>query len=113
MSTRGKRPPATRSLREVFARNLRLVRIHAEMSQESMAHEAGLDRAFVGTTERGTRNISIDNIELLSRALGIEAHELLNPGLPELRGLDPTVTRAPRTARVYPPSRRTKPRGGG
>ena len=108
MSTRGKRSPAKLSLRQVFARNLRLVRIETGMSQERMAHEAGLDRAFVGTTERGTRNISIDNVELLSHALGIEAHELMNPDLPELRGLDPTVKRAPRTARVYPADRRAR-----
>lgn len=79
-----------------------MLRIHAEMSQERMAHEAGLDRAFVGTTERGTRNISIDNIELLARALGVKAHELLDPELPETRGLDPSLRRAARTAREYP-----------
>lgn len=108
MSTRGKRPPETLSLRQVFARNIRLVRIHAEMSQERMAAEAGLDRAFVGTLERGQRNISIDNVELLAMAVGVPAYELMNPDLPTMRGLDVTLTRAPRTARVYPVSRRTK-----
>ena len=62
--------PAPLSLRLVFARNIRLVRIHAGLSQERMAGEAGLDRAFVGTLERGQRNISIDNIELIARAIG-------------------------------------------
>lgn len=56
-------------LRLVFARNIRLVRVAAGMSQERMAAEAGLDRAFVGTLERGQRNISIDNIELLAKAV--------------------------------------------
>lgn len=94
------------SLRMVFARNIRLVRIHAGMSQERMAAEAGLDRAFVGTLERGQRNISIDNVELISQAIGLPAHELLNPDLPELRGLDATLTRAPRTVRPYPVARK-------
>lgn len=95
-------------LRLAFARNIRLVRIHAGISQERMAAEAGLDRAFVGTLERGQRNISIDNIELIARAIGVPAHELMNPDLPQLRGLDITLTRAPRTARPYPVARQAK-----
>ncbi len=96
------------SLRLTFARNIRLVRIHAGISQERMAAEAGLDRAFVGTLERGQRNISIDNVELIAKAIGMPAHELMNPELPQLRGLDSTLTRAPRTARPYPVTRQAK-----
>ena len=73
-----------------------------------MAAEAGLDRAFVGTLERGQRNISIDNIELIARAIGVPAHELMHPDLPQLRGLDSTLTRAPRTARPFPVARQAK-----
>ena len=94
------------SLRLVFARNVRLIRIHAGMSQERLADEAELDRTFVGTLERGLRNISIDNIDLLAKALETPAAELLNPDLPRERGLDITVTRAPRTARPYPVRKR-------
>jgi transcriptional regulator with XRE-family HTH domain len=72
-----------------------------------MAAEAGLDRAFVGTLERGQRNISVDNIELIANAVGVAAHELMNPDLPALRSLDVTLTRAPRTARPHPIARRT------
>lgn len=96
----------TLSLRQVFARNIRLMRIHKGMSQELMAAEAGLDRAFVGTLERGQRNISIDNIELIARAIGSPAHELMAPDLPKKRGLDESVTRAPRTTRAYPVKKR-------
>lgn len=85
-----------------------MVRVHAGISQERMAAEAGLDRAFVGTLERGQRNISIDNIELIAKAIGMPAHELMNPDMPELRGLDATLTRAPRTARPYPVARQAK-----
>jgi transcriptional regulator with XRE-family HTH domain len=68
---------------------------------------SGLDRAFVGTLERGQRNISIDNIELIANAIGVAPHELMNPELPKLRGLDVTVTRAPRTTRLYPVPRKS------
>jgi transcriptional regulator with XRE-family HTH domain len=90
----------------VFARNVRLMRIDLGMSQERLADEAGLDRTFVGTLERGQRNISIDNIELIAQAIGVHAQELLNPDLPRERGLDVTLTRAPRTARPYPVKKR-------
>ena len=96
------------SLRLVFARNIRLVRVHAGLSQERMAAEAGLDRAFVGTLERGQRNISIDNVELIAQAIGLPAHELLHPDLPDLRGLDITLVRAPRTVRPYPVARKRR-----
>ena len=96
------------SLRQTFARNIRLVRIQAGMSQERLAADAGLDRAFVGTLERGQRNISIDNVELIAKALGESACDLLNPDLPHQRGLDVTLTRAPRTTRLYPIKRQPK-----
>ena len=99
---------AAPSLRLTFARNIRLVRIDAGMSQERMAAEAGLDRAFVGTLERGQRNVSIDNIELIAKAIGVTAHELMNPELPRLRGLDVTATRVLRKARLYPVGRKSK-----
>ena len=82
-----------------------MARIHVGISQEGLADEANLDRAFVGTLERGQRNISIDNVELIAQAIGIPAHELLNPELPQERGFDVTLVRSPRTARLYPASR--------
>jgi transcriptional regulator with XRE-family HTH domain len=95
-------------LRQIFARNVRLVRTHANLSQEAMADLAELDRAFVGTLERGTRNISIDNIERIAKALKEEPHVLMRPDLPKERGLDPALVRSPRTTRLYPAER--KPR---
>jgi transcriptional regulator with XRE-family HTH domain len=42
-----------------------------------LADLAGLHRTYVGSVERGERNISIDNIERLARALGVTAASLL------------------------------------
>lgn len=92
------------SLRKTFAKNVRLVRIHLLMSQEALADECGLDRTFVSSLERGLRNISIDNIERIARALREPAPALLDPTLASQRGFDITATRAPRTA----PSRQVK-----
>lgn len=63
--------------RQQLGANLRAERIKAGLSQEALAHVAGLDRTFVGQVERGERNISIDNIAKLARALGLELAELM------------------------------------
>jgi transcriptional regulator with XRE-family HTH domain len=58
-----------RSARLVLAANLRRVRQSRRISQERLAELAGLHRTYVGSVERGERNISIDNIEALIEAL--------------------------------------------
>ncbi|MBI2422359.1 MAG: helix-turn-helix transcriptional regulator [Candidatus Hydrogenedentes bacterium] len=63
--------------REVFARNLKKLRMARGLSQEALAEEAGLHRTYVGSIERGERNISIDNIERLANAFGLAPSKLL------------------------------------
>jgi transcriptional regulator with XRE-family HTH domain len=67
------------SARALLAANLVSLRRTKELSQEALAHEAGLHRTFVAHCERQARNISLDNIEKLAQALGVEPHELLKP----------------------------------
>lgn len=61
----------------LFGRRLRELRGRAGLSQEALAHEAGLDRSYVGGVERGEYNISLRNICLLADALGLPPDELL------------------------------------
>jgi transcriptional regulator with XRE-family HTH domain len=56
------------SARLVFAKNIRLARLELGMSQEDMAEACGLHRTYVGSVERGERNISIDNMEAMAKA---------------------------------------------
>ena len=67
--------------RKVFASRLRQIRQVKGLSQEDLADRAGLHRTYVGSVERGERNISIDNIERLAKALEIDIIELLNEEL--------------------------------
>jgi transcriptional regulator with XRE-family HTH domain len=68
-----KRPAA----RRILAENLRRLRHESRLSQESLADLASLHRTYVGSVERGERNISIDNIEKLAHALRVSPAELL------------------------------------
>lgn len=65
------------TIREVFASNLKRLRLAKGLSQEKLAERAGLHRTYVGSVERAERNISIDNIELLAHALQVTVAELL------------------------------------
>ena len=65
------------SAREILAYNLKDKRGELGLSQEALADIAGLHRTYVGSVERAERNISIDNIERLAKALNVHASSLL------------------------------------
>lgn len=65
--------------REVLAVNLIRLRGQRQWSQEALAFESGLRRTFVANVERQVRNISLDNVERLAHAFGLEAFEILTP----------------------------------
>ena len=67
-------------IREVFARNLRKARNARRLSQEVLAHEAGVDRTYVSALERGVYNATIVMVAKLAKALGVEPSELLRGG---------------------------------
>ncbi len=73
-----KKPPVP-TARETFARNLRRARRLRDVTQEALALEAGMPRAYVSRVERGTINISLNNAETLSKAVGVPLRDLVDP----------------------------------
>ncbi|MGA3056248.1 MAG: helix-turn-helix transcriptional regulator [Candidatus Korobacteraceae bacterium] len=67
----------------LLARNLRALRKQRDWSQEVMAEECGLHRTYVGAIERGERNVTLDTLNLLARAFGVTAAELISERLPK------------------------------
>ncbi len=66
------------SARRRFGVNLRRNREALGLSQEDLAEAAGLHRTYIGSVERGERNVSIDNMERLAAAVGKKIQELLD-----------------------------------
>ena len=64
-------------VRYQFGRRLRRLRRDRDLSQEAVAHMAGLDRTYVSGVERGERNFSLVNICRLAGALGVEPSTLM------------------------------------
>ena len=55
---------------------IREKRIKDALSQEDLAELVNLHRTYIGSVERGERNISIENIQKISKALNITLSEL-------------------------------------
>lgn len=61
---------------EVFGTNLRTYRKKIGLSQEKFAERCGLHRTYISDIERFQRSISLENIQKISDALGIEVYKM-------------------------------------
>lgn len=61
----------------LLGRNVRAQRVRLGLSQEELAHEAGMKRSYLSDLERGTRNPSVRALGRLAAAMRVEAHTLL------------------------------------
>lgn len=62
---------------ESFGEAVRMFRRQLGMSQEALAHLAGIDRSYMGGVERGEHNVALVNIKKIASALGLTVHQLM------------------------------------
>ena len=74
-------------IREVLSLNLKRLRKAQGLSQEELAHRAGLDRTYISALERRIYGASIDVVDKLAQILGVDAADLLRrPSAPDKPG---------------------------
>jgi transcriptional regulator with XRE-family HTH domain len=57
-----------------------VLRASRGLSQEALADRAGLHRTYVGSVERGERNIALENIHRLAEALDVPVADFFSTG---------------------------------
>lgn len=65
-------------LRQLFALNLRRIRHAQGISQEQLAHDAGVDRAYMSRVERGVTYVGLEIIGKLVAVLKIDPAEFFS-----------------------------------
>lgn len=59
-----------------FGEKVREERLRKKLSQEQLAGLASVHRTYIGMIERGEKNITLENIEKIANALGLEMTNL-------------------------------------
>jgi len=54
-----------------FGEAVRSIRVDTGISQEALAHLAGIDRSYMGGIERGEHNVALANIKRIADALEV------------------------------------------
>ena len=70
------KPKSSSNIKKRFGKAIRRRRRELDLSQEELAEKAELHRTYISSIERGDRNVSIDNIEKLVKALDISVSAL-------------------------------------
>ncbi|NCU05817.1 MAG: helix-turn-helix transcriptional regulator [Chitinophagaceae bacterium] len=65
-------------LKEKVGLRIRQLRKEQELSQEALGYKAEVDRTYVTDVENGRRNVSVEILERLIKALGISVAEFFN-----------------------------------
>ncbi len=62
---------------KVFGTNVKCYRRQIGLSQEAFAEKCGMHRTYISAIECFRRSISLENIQRIADALGVEAYKLL------------------------------------
>lgn len=61
-----------------FGEAVRRARMAANLTQEGLADNSGLDRSYIGGVERGERNPTLSVIEKIAEGLGLPVAQLFS-----------------------------------
>jgi len=61
-----------------FGQRVRKERIKQGLSQEKLAARAGVHRTYIGMIERAEKNITLENIEKLCKALNLRLKDIFS-----------------------------------
>lgn len=67
-----------RNIQTAFGLSVRACRKRLSLSQEELAAISGLHRTYIGSIERGERNVTLQNIFVLAQSLRTSAADLIN-----------------------------------
>lgn len=77
MSPKKLRNPSSELVR-ILSENLRRLRKDRGLSQEELADRCGLHRTYIGSVERGERNVTLGSLEVIASSLGVSVPYLLS-----------------------------------
>ena len=61
-----------------FGNKVRKERNKLKLSQEELAAKAGVHRTYIGMIERAEKNITLENIEKVAKALGLKLSDFFS-----------------------------------
>ena len=68
-----------KAARRILGANVKRLRKAQRLSQERLAELTDLDQPHISEIESGLINLTLDNIQALALALGVEPSDLLKP----------------------------------
>ncbi|KAB1637864.1 helix-turn-helix domain-containing protein [Pseudoclavibacter terrae] len=78
-------------LQRSVGKNIRRIRLSRGISQEALGAVVGLHRTYIGSVERGERNITLQTLEGMAELLGVAAMELLDDDTSAQPGATPSA----------------------
>jgi transcriptional regulator with XRE-family HTH domain len=67
-----------RGVKAALGRNIRVLRLRQNLSQEELAESAGVDRKWIGELERATGNPTLQTLTRIAMALQVTPGQLLD-----------------------------------